>query len=252
MIYNILRQKFTEPWEDVFEYFLNQCDIYDDYYECINFNYKISPYSGMFMSKFEDVLDLEKAKAVYEWYRNKDSRDHSIENYFDEYKHCTDKDHLDFNSNYGLYAYSEEGLDKCIKYLIKDPMTRQAMFCINNNEAMSERSIDKLCTNTVQFFIRNNSLKMIVQMRSSNFLTLLPYDSMMFCYWYFYVYDTLRKNGMKTLNTDFIYFNVASLHMYKEKAESLNVKSKKYNAEELFDFYKNYNYKNIIKSINNE
>ena len=86
----------------------------------------------------------------------------------------------------------------------------------------------------------------------SHFLTLLPYDSMMFCYWYFYVYDALRENGMKTLNTDFIYFNVASLHMYKEKAESLNVKSKKYNAEELFDFYKNYNYKNIIKPINNE
>lgn len=210
---NIEELNLSPGWKEVFNSFQRNCINYNNYHECIGFSYKISPLIDNCMSP--KLLTKEKMSAIYTWYRNKNSRDHSIEEYFPEYRLCTDSKHLDFNSNYGLYAYNKDGLDKCIKRLSENDMTRQAMFCINNNVAMSDCSIDKLCTNTVQFFIRNNKLQMVIQMRASNLLTLLPYDSFMFCYWYFYVFNKLCKESkFKNLEVDYIYINAATIHYY--------------------------------------
>ena len=220
MIYLDLRGN----WKDIFERFEKEETVDNDYHECLAFSYSIDPLKDYSMSNLNSLFSPEKAKAVYRWYKRMDSKDHSIEDYFDEYKTCTDEAHPDFNSNYGLYAYSDEGLKKCIKRLAKSPNTRQAMFCINNNEAMSDRSIDKLCTNTVQFFIRDNKLKMIVQMRASNMITLLPYDSFMFCYWYLYVFNKLyNEQNMKWLETDKIYINAATIHYYDKNLSHIDI-----------------------------
>ena len=109
--------------------------------------------------------------------------------YFPEYKYCIDKNHKKFNSNYGYYA--KKGLSNCINELLSKKSSRQACFMINNNTAMEPSSIDKLCTNAIMFFIRGNCLHMIVQMRSSNLLTLLPYDMFIFSIWYAKVYNAL-------------------------------------------------------------
>jgi len=242
-------------WKRIFEDFSYKCEIYKDYYECLNYSYKISPMIDYCMSYFTNLFDLNKARAIYNWYKNHDSRDHSIEEYFDEYKRCTDETHLDFNSNYGLYAYSSEGLDKCIKRLGENNDTRQAMFCINNNEAMSDRSIDKLCTNTVQFYIRRNKLIMVVQMRASNMITLLPYDSFMFCYWYFYVFNKLyNEYDLKNLECDYIYINASSIHYYIDNLEKINKDNKDVKfINDLFDDYKNPDFINIFdKKINGQ
>lgn len=232
--------KLANNWNIVFDTFKLNCSTENGYYECLNYSYRISPIIDYCMSYFTNLFDIDKAKAVFNWYKNRDSRDHSIEKYFNEYKHCTDDTHLDFNSNYGLYAYSEEGLDKCIKRLAEKRNTRQAMFCINNNEAMSDKSIDKLCTNTVQFFIRDNKLIMIVQMRASNLLTLLPYDSFMFCYWYFYVFNKLyNEYNIKDLINDYIYISAATIHYYDSNLDNIENQDKDIDfIERLFDNYK--------------
>lgn len=240
-------QYLNNGWKEVFERFCNVAIATkeNDFIEAIDFSYRISPCIDWCMSTNSTIFDVDKAKAVYEWYQRKDPKDHSIEEYFEEYKHCTDKMHPYFNSNYGIYAYSEEGLDKCVKRLKESPETRHAMFCINNNEAMSDRSIDKLCTNTIQFFIRDNRLIMLVQMRSSNFLTLLPYDSFMFCYWYWYVfYKLYNENGIKDLEPDMIHINAASLHLFhkdliKIKETSKNsILCKEIRKDNCFETYK--------------
>ena len=230
-------------WNDIYNDFLNFSNTYDDYIEKIGFSYKINPLRSYYMSNKSNLFTKEKARAIYLWYKNHDSRDHSIEDYFEEYKHCTDETHLDFNSNYGIYAYSEYGLNKCVERLAKNNMTRQAMFCINNNEAMSDRSIDKLCTNTIQFFIRDNKLKMIVQMRASNFITLLPYDSFMFCFWYFYVFNKLyNEYNMKDLKIDYINIYASTIHYYKKNLDNINKTEEDESILNLFDDYKDIDF----------
>ena len=230
-------------WNDIYNDFLNFSNTYDDYIEKIGFSYKINPLRSYYMSNKSTLFTKEKARAIYLWYKNHDSRDHSIEDYFEEYKHCTDETHLDFNSNYGIYAYSEYGLNKCVERLAKNNMTRQAMFCINNNEAMSDRSIDKLCTNTIQFFIRDNKLKMIVQMRASNFITLLPYDSFMFCFWYFYVFNKLyNEYNMKDLKIDYINIYASTIHYYKKNLDNINKTEEDESILNLFDDYKDIDF----------
>ena len=236
-------------WNDIYNDFLNFSNTYDDYIEKIGFSYKINPLRSYYMSNKSTLFTKEKAKAIYFWYKNHDSRDHSIEEYFEEYKNCTDDTHLDFNSNYGIYAYSEYGLDKCIERLAKNNMTRQAMFCINNNEAMSDRSIDKLCTNTIQFFIRDNKLKMIVQMRASNFITLLPYDSFMFCFWYFYVFNKLyNEYDMKDLKIDYINIYASTIHYYKKNLDNINKTKEDKSILNLFDDYKDIDFVNKFEN----
>ena len=230
-------------WYSVYNTLINYSRLYNDYLESLAFSYRINPLRSYYMSNKSNLFTKEKAKAIYLWYKNHDSKDHSIEEYFEEYKHCTDETHLDFNSNYGLYAYSEYGLDQCIKRLAKNNMTRQAMFCINNNEAMSDRSIDKLCTNTIQFFIRDNKLIMCVNMRASNFITLLPYDSFMFCFWYFYVFNKLyNEYNMKDLKIDYINIYASTIHFYEKNLDNIIKTEEDKSILNLFDDYKDIDF----------
>lgn len=192
------------------------------YREVIAASYEFNPVTDHVMTSSSDIFDLRKAAAMYFWYKEGDRTDTSILNYFDEYKNCVDDFHTEFNSNYGYYAYVEGGLDRCVEYLYNDKNSRQACFCINNNNAMRLWSIDKLCTNTIQFFIRNNKLEMVVQMRSSNFLTLLPYDAFMFTVFYQHVYSALRRNAYCNLQTGLIHMQVASLHLYEKDFKKYN------------------------------
>ena len=203
----------NKTWLSVYEQILQSSKCYN-YRELIGVSYTFDPTTDHVMTTNSNLFDLKKAAAMYFWYKKGDRTDTSILKYFDEYKSCISPSSPEFNSNYGYYAYTERGLEKCIRYLAQNKSSRQACFCINNNAAMLPQSIDKLCTNTIQFFIRNDRLEMVVQMRSSNFLTLLPYDAFMFVIFYQHVYSTLRRNNYHDLRTGLVYMQVASLHFY--------------------------------------
>ena len=69
------------------------------------------------------------------------------------------------------------------------------------------------------FFIRDSKLEMFVQMRSSNILSLLPYDIFMFQLFYNYVYTRLNISVQfdinKSYNNGSINMQIASAH-YKQ------------------------------------
>lgn len=216
-----LAKYLDTTWALIFDDFINKSKEYKPgYHEAIAFSYKFNPNSSAVMSYNSSIFSVVKAAAMYFWYKFYNPTDTSIINFFDEYKHCIDNTHTEFNSNYGIYAYEQRGLKHCVDTLIKDQNSRQAMFCINNNEAMSERSIDKLCTNTIQFFIRDNRLQMVVQMRSSNFLTLLPYDAFMFSVFYAHVFNALNRR-LHCLEIGHINMQVASLHLYDSDIDKI-------------------------------
>lgn len=212
------RKLFTNyRWlSDIYLHCSSQDIFYDsfDYHEAIGISYSINPIDDHVASRNINVFDPKKAAAMYFWYKSADKSDKSILEYFEEYKNCIDKTHQWFNSNYGIYAYKYKGLQRCIDILLNKPESRQACFMINNNAAMEPSSIDKLCTNAVMFFIRDGHLYMIVQMRSSNLLTLMPYDVFIFSTWYAKVYNALIKK-YRTLKIKKIKIQIASSHYYQ-------------------------------------
>lgn len=182
------------------------------YNELLCTTFAIDPIRGQIASNRKSIFDPEKAAAMYFWYKKADSSDYSIIKYFPEYERCVNAGHPLFNSNYGVYA--SRGLEHCINILSINMSSRHACFMINNNKAMGPDSIDKLCTNAVMFIIRDNKLNMIVQMRSSNLLTLLPYDAFIFCTWYAKVYNALVRIYPDLKMTE-IRLQIASLHFYE-------------------------------------
>ena len=214
-------ERYLNPeWASILTDFAAKATVVDNCYEAVGFSYRFSPVMSMAMSLNSSLFTLEKAAAMYYWYKKANPYDRSIIKYFSEYERCIDSSHPRFNSNYGVYAYQCYGLKRCAEVLLKNKSSRHATLCINNNRAMGPGSIDKLCTNTLQFFIRDNSLQLIVQMRSSNFVTLLPYDSFMFSVFYFNVFSLLRKT-YTDLSTGHITMQVASLHTYSENIDSI-------------------------------
>lgn len=214
-------------WKDIFHFFntLAKTDK-SGYTEVIGFSYLFDPVTDYAMSEYKELFDTKKAAKMFFWYQKADEFDDSIIGCFPEYEKCIDEKHKHFNSNYGKYAYTHGGLDFCIKELSKNSNSRRACFCINSNHvALDDNEIDKLCTNAIQFFIRNDRLEMVVQMRSSNFLTLLPYDVFMFSIFYYQVYLGLKKT-YKSLMTDYIHMQVASLHYYESDLKALQAKEK--------------------------
>lgn len=211
----------SETWLYIFKH-LTEGQEDSEYVEKIGFSYSIDPMNDFIMSPDSKVLDAVKLNKMHEWYKSGDRTDTSICDYFEEYKHCIDDTHKEFNSNYGYYAYKLGLLDMCVDRLREDENTRQACFCINNNDAMSDESIDKLCTNSIMFFIRNSALHMVVQMRSSNFFSLLPYDIVMFSMFYHYVLDMLNsKRTELALKPGYMTVNVGSIHYYKSQLNKI-------------------------------
>ena len=249
----------NKKWASIFNKFFSfkvDAKKKENYMEAVAISYTFNPLTDHIMTTVnKELFDIRKAAAMYFWYKKANAKDVSILNYFNEYKNCIDKSHTTFNSNYGIYVYKRKGLKRCIDILSNDKYSRHACICINNNVAMGEKSIDKLCTNTIQFFIRPNagfsniksvSLRMIVQMRSSNFLTLLPYDAFMFSVFYWEAYHEL-KEYYNDLKPSSIQIQVASLHCYRQDYERIfndDIEPIACNVPQILSF-DNYNKKEV-------
>lgn len=90
------------------------------------------------------------------------------------WKQVSDDDGF-INSNYGFLVYSEENHSQYAQVhlaLARDKDTRQATMVytrptIHTDSKWNNRS-DFICTNTVQYFIRDEKLEVVVQMRSND------------------------------------------------------------------------------------
>lgn len=93
------------------------------------------------------------------------------------------KSYLNYNNTFdGAYG---PRIGRQIEYIYnllkKDKDTRQAIININS-EVDKHETKDVPCTVSLQFFIRNNKLLLIVYMRSNDLLWGTPYDISAFCY----------------------------------------------------------------------
>jgi thymidylate synthase len=137
------------------------------------------------------------------------------------WKMVADKDGF-INSNYGWCIYSKENGNQFIKAaedLAKNPDSRRANMIYTrpsmhedyNKNGMS----DFMCTNNVQYVIRDGQLHALVYMRSNDAIFGYKNDYA----WQRYVQESLlqfikNKSGAK-YGLGNIYWNVSSLHVYE-------------------------------------
>jgi len=126
------------------------------------------------------------------------------------------------NSNYGWCIYSQQNgnqYENVLNELIKNPLSRRATMIYNrptmhddyNNGGMS----DFMCTNAVQYLIRDNKVNALVYMRSNDAIFGYKNDYA----WQKHVLDevvaVLKNEWLNDLEAGNIYWNVASLHVYE-------------------------------------
>lgn len=137
------------------------------------------------------------------------------------WKAVSDKDGK-INSNYGYLIYSEENYSQYLNVLAelgKDPNSRRAnMIYTRPNihiEAFSNGMSDFICTNNVQYFIRDNQLITSVNMRSND--AVFGYNNDFA--WQKHVRDKLiedlETDTGKRYSSGPIHWNVGSLHVYE-------------------------------------
>jgi thymidylate synthase len=133
------------------------------------------------------------------------------------------------NSNYGFLIWSDSNWSQyqnVLQELAENPDSRRANMIYTRPSIWQDYYIDGMndfiCTNNVQYFIRNNSLVTSVYMRSND--AVFGYNNDLA--WQTYVRDKLIDD----LETDTeiryepgpIYWNVGSLHVYERHFKFIN------------------------------
>lgn len=161
-------------------------------------------------------------KRELEWYKSESLSVLDIPGKVPEIwqQHASDK--MEINSNYGYLVLSEANHFQYVNVLsklIQDHSTRQATMIYTrpsmhkdwNRDGMS----DFVCTNTVQYFIRDNELHSVVQMRSNDVVFGYRNDYA----WQEYIKEQLLLdlNGVGGFDVKMgkTIWHAASLHVYK-------------------------------------
>jgi len=124
------------------------------------------------------------------------------------------------NSNYGYLVFNDGNYSQynnCLETLKKDPESRRAIIIYTRPNIQHEYNkngrSDFICTNTVQYLIRNKVLNTIVTMRSNDAIFGYANDLA----WQTYIRDKLSSD--LSLDSEIlkgkIYWNVGSLHLYE-------------------------------------
>ena len=129
--------------------------------------------------------------------------------------------HSRINSNYGWCVFSEENgaqFSNALRALAADQNTRQAIMIYNRPtmhvDSKADGMADFMCTNAVQFVIRDNTLHAIVQMRSNDVVFGYRNDRAWQDYVLRQLHHALSVRYYPDLQLGDIHWSVGSLHVY--------------------------------------
>ena len=157
------------------------------------------------------------------WYLHRDSNIDYISDYSKFWGGLTNPNTNEVNSNYGNLVINDEQFSWVIESLKSDPSSRQAIMFFNQPKFQFEGNKDFVCTMYSNFFIRNNTLMMKVQMRSNDIFYGLTFDAPFFSFLLQSVYHILLKD-MPELKLGYYFHYADNLHFYErhfELAESM-------------------------------
>ena len=165
----------------------------------------------------ERKFALPFALGEFLWYlRGSDSCD-IISYYNSKYVKYSD-DKLTLNGAYGKRIFSsvqdnKSQWDKIVEKLKSDNCSRQAVISIYSKEDIFTNSKDIPCTSTIQFFIRDNKLNCIVNMRSNDLIWGTCYDVFNF--------TMLQELLVRELEVELGWYKhiAGSMHIYEYHSE---------------------------------
>ena len=124
--------------------------------------------------------------------------------------------HGNINSNYGYLIFSDiyyRQYDNVLTELLENPDSRRASMIYQRPSIWTEYNengkSDFICTNAVTYYIRNDELQSVVQMRSNDVVYGYKNDYA----WQQYVLTTLAKD--LGIQPGFITWQVQNLHVYE-------------------------------------
>lgn len=171
-------------------------------------------------------FSLQYMIAELVWYITSNNSTKWISNYSSFWKKITD-DGKTANSAYGSRIFVPHdriasSVDKTwtqwefvINELVKDNDSRRAVIQIRSAHDAVLASLDVPCTLTMQFFIRNDKLHMVVSMRSSDLILGLAYDIPAFTMFQEMMAIELSERLERPIQLGNYYHTSNSLHIYE-------------------------------------
>lgn len=203
----------------------------ETYVELIARKVQLDPYAPYIYIDKNFQTPKKYVKAELDWYKSMDLSiigHEGIESNPTWQSCCTKDEKKEINSNYGWCVFSEEnGLqyDNCLEVLKKDKTTRNAIIMYNRPEIYKDYKRDgmhdMICTMYSHFFIRNNKLYMIHNMRSNDIrYGFICSDLAWNCFVYQNMYEDL-KSTYPDLEVGTIIWTSDSMHLYSRHFDDL-------------------------------
>ena len=184
-----------------------------------------APYERL--SSFEArKLNLDYCKQELLWYLRADRFDHSIQKHATMWKKLVAFDG-GYHSNYGHYLFNEKTadgdsqIDWVVKELCRDPGSRRAVCVLLKPEHLYAANVDVVCTYSISFRIRGESLNMTVHMRSNDLIFGTTNDVFCFSMIHELVYALLKPKYTTLKLGDYVH-RVDSLHAYERHFDMLD------------------------------
>lgn len=170
-------------------------------------------------------INKEYADAEIEWYKSQSTNINKLAEIYGKspaaWEYSANK-YGEINSNYGTLVFSDKyynQFDKVLSELLKNPDTRRAQLIYNRPSIWVEfdenGKNDFICTNAQTFYIRDNKLNIVSQMRSND--ALFGYKNDM--YWAKFLMKEMIAgyNRMSSSNIEegSIIWQVMNLHVYE-------------------------------------
>lgn len=201
------------------------------YVELLAKTVQLDPYAPYIYIDKNFQTPKKYVKAELDWYKSMDLSiigHEGIESNPTWQSCCTKDEKKEINSNYGWCVFSEENgsqYDNCLEVLKKDKTTRNAIIMYNRPEIYKDYKRngmhDMICTFMSHFFIRNNKLYMIHNMRSNDIrYGFICSDLAWNCFVYQNMYEDL-KSTYPDLEVGTIIWTSDSMHLYSRHFDDL-------------------------------
>lgn len=203
----------------------------ESYAEILGRTIILDPYSPYVYISKEFSTPKKYVKNELDWYKSMDLSiigHDGIEDNSTWQSCCTQDDKKLVNSNYGWCVFSEENgsqYDNCLNVLKIDKTTRNAIIVYNRPSIYSDykkdRMHDMICTMYSHFFIRDNKLIMIHNMRSNDVRYGFICSDLA---WNCFVYQNMYADLLKTypdLEKGYIMWTSDSMHIYSRHYSAL-------------------------------
>lgn len=219
----------------------------EGYVELLAHQILLDPYSPYVYLSKDFSTPKKYVKAELDWYKSMDLSiigHEGIESNPTWQSCCTKDEKKEINSNYGWCVFSEENgsqYDNCLEVLKKDKTTRNAIIVYNRpsiyKDYKRDGMHDMICTMYSHFFIRNNKLMMVHNMRSNDIrYGFICSDLAWNCFVYQNLYEDLKET-YPGLEVGQIIWTSDSMHLYSRHFEALEkyFESKNQFGETLYD-----------------